>query len=477
MKFLLKKRHVVVFSAVLFMCLSACLRDNDKGDEYPRTDAEILSFGLSSDSVTALAKTIFTIDQNWSEWQDAQEYAGCIYNRDSLPYGTIFNRKVIVTYSNAYSTNSLQRISNDTVWISDGDSLDISQAPDTFRSFPYDNDPARIKKYVLKINIHQIDPDSTQYIKVAEGSAALDFLKTEDIKAIVFDGSYCVFSKIGGVLKLYQSRDVVNWSESALYNLPDNTIVRNIQAVDNRAYAVTEKGELFITNGTVNEWIQCSTPYSVVSILGYLKVPQIASAIQKAGLCAVLDKDGQKIFGFTEDLVNWSTGDVILDNFPVHDISAFSREKNTGSLTLIGGVSATNEHLGTVWGTQDGLKWTQLKTSAKFPALIRPNVFDYDGKFRIINGYVANSSQYNSHIYVSIDGGVIWQYDAVKIARPDDYINRSDAASFVSPDGVYYYVLGGKSEEKDSEGTDKEGKYLCEIWKCFINRKNFPTDE
>ncbi|MDR1563153.1 MAG: DUF6242 domain-containing protein [Dysgonamonadaceae bacterium] len=464
MKILSNKRLAIILSSALFLCLNACLSDKE-WDDYPQTDADILSFSLSSDSVPALAKTVFTINQNKT---GSQGYVGEIYNRDSLPYGTVFNHKVIVTYSNAYGINNLQRISNDTVWISNGDSLDISQAPYIFRSFPYNNDTTRIKKYILEINIHQIDPDSTQYVKIAQGDA-LNFLQTEDIKAIALNDGYYIISKINDSIKVYQSEDVANWSEVTLYNLPDNTVVRDIQAADNKAYAVTEDGRLFVSNDNVKEWTEYQTPYPVVSALGYLKTPQISAAIQKAGFCAVLNKDGQNVFGFTENLVEWSIGNAIPDNFPIRDISAFSREKNIGSLTLIGGVSAANEQLGTVWATQDGLNWAQLKTSKLFPALTRANIFDYDGKFRIINGEVANDGQSNPYIYVSIDGGITWQYDTLKVTRPDDYtILQKGAASLVSPDGVYYYILGGK---------DRNNRYLSEIWKCFINRKEFPADK
>ena len=68
------------------LLLSSCL--NNKELEVPnwvQDNCQIASFSLKNDSIRGLAQVVFTIDQ----------IKGEIYNRDSMPYGTVINRKII----------------------------------------------------------------------------------------------------------------------------------------------------------------------------------------------------------------------------------------------------------------------------------------------------------------------------------------------------------------------------------------------
>jgi hypothetical protein len=448
MNVLLKKGICFLPAFVLVCLLTACFGD-DKYEEYPMTDAEILTFSMSSDSVTELNSVVFSIDQR----------NGLIYNKDSMSFNTVFEYKVIVNYQNAYGTNNLLNTTNgDSTWVSSGDSLDISTAPLTLKSFSYGGNHS--KEYILKVNIHQIDPDSMQYIRIASG---LSFLETEETKTIFFHDTFYTFSKISGEIQLYRSKDAVNWERIALFGLPYNTLVEGIQQSSNRLLASTENGDLYICfDDSANDWQKITTPYPVVGVLGYLDVGKEASAVQQAGLCLIFNKDGENVFAFTPDLMEWNTGDIIPANFPVTDFSAFSQERaKIGRLTLIAGKSATNEFLNTVWSTQNGLYWAKLTNTDKiFPPMIKANVFYYDNAFWIMNGLVVDVD-YNRDIYYSIDGGTTWTVKDEKVTRPDDFIDRWGAS--VVSDGVYFYAIGGRQAD-----------FLPEIWKCFINKMEFP---
>jgi hypothetical protein len=457
MKILLKNIvGLVCASTVATVVFTSCLRDSET-DTYPMRDAEIVSFSLSNDSIPELATTVFTIDQNHGG-------DGKIYNKDSLAFLTDLTKfKVIVTYSNDYGTSSLQSIiGTDTTWITSGDSLDVSVLPLHLRSLAYDNEPW--KHYYLTVNVHQIDPDSNQYKRVASG---LSFLQTEDIKAITFKEKYYLFSKNGGALQLYEFTDTFKtWTALNLTGLPANTVVRDIQTTKDSLYAFTETGELYVSDDAATGWTQIATPYPVVNVPGY----RYASAVQKAVLCVVFDDGGKKVFGFKYEGEDWTIGGEAPDNFPVRDYSVFNRETVTlQRLTVIGGMSASSKPLNTVWSLhQDSLKWAQLQSNPDFafPALIGANIFDYDGKFRVFNGKDENEG-YNEKIYYSIDGGITWAKDTVKVRRPSNYDERYGATSTVSPDGKYFYIIGGKFHTM----------FENDIWQCYRNGATFPKDE
>jgi len=459
MKILLRNIFGTLLVLVSLNFLTSCLRDSDT-DTYPLTDAEIVSFSLSSDSISALDNTVFTINQNRGN-------DGYIYNKDSMAFGTVIKYKVIVSYANDYGTNNLKcfypSVANpDTAfWVVNGDSLDVTK-PLQFLAYAYD-DSTRKKVYNFSLNIHQIDPDSNQYIRLVSG---LSFLQTEDIKAVTFKDKYYLYAKNGGALQLYESTDgFKTFDLLSLAGLPANTVVRDIQTAKDSIYAFTETGELYVSDDAATGWAQITAPYPVVNVLGY----RYASAVQKAVLCVVFDDGGKKVFGFKPEGEDWTIGGKAPDNFPARDYAVFNRETVTlQRLTVIGGISASSKPLNTVWSLhQDSLKWAQLQSNPDFafPALIGANIFDYDGTFRVFNGQYEDL-EYNNSIYCSIDGGVTWAADTLKIRRPEEYKTRAGATSTLSADGACYYIIGGK-----------HGTFLDEIWQCFKNSATFPKDE
>jgi len=467
MQFSKYKFCAILLATTAIIGLSSCLRDNYV-PEYPRDDSELTAFSLESSEVPELAETVFTIDQNHGD------SVGYIYNRDSLAYGTVFKKKAIISYLNMYEINNVLLLTkttegaDTTIIVSDGDSLDISTAstePIVFRTTSYDGN--RHKRYLLSIRIHQIDPDSTQYERIANN---LSFLQKDEIRAVENNNSYFIYSKQAGTLECRTSDDLINWTAETLSGLPSDVVIGSIKSFGQFFAATTASGSLLVSTDGLT-WNTVSTPYSVESILGNITANPI-SGVQEGGLCVIFNTGSSRVFGVyplfdpsAYTSAGWKIGDTVSDRFPTRGFESFNRFVLSGvidRLSVIGGYNTTDT-LNTIWQTQDGLKWAEISNNtAGFPPLVGANYYTYDDKFMIVNG-LTKSAQLNPNVYTTDDMGIHWNTLTAKTVFPTDYRIRYGAASITSADGIYFYIIGGKN----SNG------YTPDIWRCYRNDKTF----
>jgi len=438
--------------------LISCLGGNNGYDNIITEDAEILYFSLKSDSVPNLANVVFSIDQDQS----------VIYNNDSMPYLTEIKDKVIVTYTSAAQTNNVLNITNgDSTWVSSGDSLDVSK-PLKLRVYAVNG--STTKEYTMKLNIHQVDPDSVQYVQIASDQV---FLQAENLQTILYKDNYFTFTQTNGEINLYSSSDAVNWTSVTLTGLPANTVIRGIQSSAERLFAYTSDGDYYVcADSTASDWSKINLPYPVVTILGYLKLGQGQPQLSE-GLSLIVKKDGQNVFAFQaydNRLMNpvgsyWTYGDVVPVDFPLSEFASIQSERlKLGYVTIIGGLSSAGAMMNDVWSSGNGLYWAKLtNTTFIFPPLQGANVIAYNNEFWIINGKEKDGT-YNRGVYFSKDGGTTWVLKGTQSLYPDVYPRRYGASAVVDRNGINFYILGGRSE---NEGV------LTDIWTGFINRQTF----
>jgi hypothetical protein len=191
MKITLKNGLYLLGFSILAGFMASCLGGNDTSqDTYPMTDAELLSFSLTSDSVPLLANVTFSIDQQ----------KNLIYNYDSIAYQTTIIDSVIVTYTSASGSgvnNVLNITGGDSIWVKSGDSLNVSK-PLTLKVYALDGKTTKI--YTMQLNIHQVDPDSAQYHQINTG---LPFLESGDTKTVTFNNQFLNYSRNNNQIQLY----------------------------------------------------------------------------------------------------------------------------------------------------------------------------------------------------------------------------------------------------------------------------------
>ena len=463
MKATLKNGWYLLMSFFIFVSLMAsCLDTNDYYEIYSITDAELIYFSLSQDSLTDLENVIFTIDQ--------RNPVGLIYNYDSMAYMTELPEMVIITYFSASGLDNILNITDgDSIWVKTGDSINISK-PVTFKVFALDG--ITTKLYTAQLNIHQVDPDLLQYQPIA---SELPFLQNEDTKTVVFNDRFLAYSKINipatsgysSIIQLHSSSDAINWTQEPASGLPVNTVIRSIQSNGDRLFAYTEDGDLYVRYDlTADQWILVNKPASIKikSILGYLN----AGPKQQGGLSLIVETNGINTFAFTEDFIHWEYDSItptpIPENFPLYDFSSHSYQvMYTERITIFGGISFDGTIQNTVWSTENGRYWATLSGSNYvFPPLKGANIFYYNNEFWLLNGKSVND-EFNKTLYYSRDGGVTWwaKSDEQYLA-PEEYSPRYNASLVTDIENKHFYIIGGKKDD-----------VLPEVWRGFLNKMEF----
>jgi len=455
MKATLKNGLFFLSLSIIIGLMASCLGNSPGDESYPLTDAELLSFSLANDSITGLDSVVFSINQRGE--------IGSVYNNDSMAYLTKIDRKVIVNYTSGAGTNNnvLNITNGDSIQVSSGDSIDITQ-PLTWKVFALDG--KTVKLYNVQLNIHQTDPDSMQYYRVASG---LPFLQTEDTKTVVFNDRFLAYSRIDNRIEVYGSSDAVNWTqETDASGLPDNAVIGGIESAGDKMFAYTDDGDLYVRYDSSDDlWILVNKPASmkVKSILGYLT----ASPKQEEGLSMVVETGGVYTFAFTKDFIQWDYDEVsptpIPDDFPLYNFSNYSYQLMlTARISVFGGTSLNGAVQNAVWSTENGRYWAKLTAAdaTVFPPLEGANVFYYNNEFWLINGKMGN--EYNKEVYYSIDGGVTWQTKPEKCQAPSDYSLRYNASLVTDKDNKHFYIIGGQ-----------KAVYIPDVWKGFLNKMEF----
>jgi hypothetical protein len=458
--------------------MASCLGNNDPYENVPLTDAELLFFSLSYDSVPDLGKAVFSIDQRGE--------IGLIYNYDSLAYQTEIYDKVIVTYVSGAGTDNIINITDgDSIWVKSGDSIDISK-PQLLKVYALDGKTTKL--YTAQLNIHQVDPDLIQHEMIASD---LPFLLTEDTKTVIFNDLFLTYSRIEDEIQLHSSTDAANWMPD-IAGLPANAVISGIQSKGDQLFAYTEDGELYTRYDLISDqWLPVNKPASIKikSILGYLN----AGPKQHEGLCLVVETEGKYVFAFTQDFIQWeyNSSTPIPVNFPLYEFSNHSYQLMlTERVTIFGGLSLSGEVQNSVWSTENGIYWAKLSGSTNvFPPLRGANVIYYNNEFWLINGKL--DDYYNRSVYYSRDWGVTWQtkkifvcyscyntssrpyyicpvcgledhYEEENYRLPEDYPERYNASVVMDKSKKYYYIIGGKYDD-----------ILPDVWKGFLNKMEF----
>ena len=232
------------------------------------------------------------------------------------------------------------------------------------------------------------------------------------------------------------------------------TVHLNIHQID--PYSVQYRPANFsdVPEITAPDWAtltqHCPDTLEVIACLGFLRPDE-----QKELTLIVKDNDDLR-FAFSGDLMEYQLGTKIPEGFPITGYAAFNDQSFAGRLTVISSLQS-------VWATENGLYWTNLfGTEGDLPIIEGGNAFFYNEEIWFLNGKIVNGN-YNSKIYFSLNGGVVWQEKSEKTQPPAAFPLRQDATVVVDADGGYFYIVGGRNQ----------GGVLNDVWKTALNSRLF----
>jgi hypothetical protein len=446
--------------AGLVFLMSSCLGNNDTTvDDWNLGNAQISSFSLSNDSIKDLSKVVFTIDQ----------INGKIFNRDSMPYGTIIDKKVICSISYEFAVTGtlfVSQATGDTVRWNGSDSIDLS-SPVWITVYAYNG--ISTKTYDARINIHQVNPDSMVWELY---SGLIPDKSFTEMKVLPYNGSYHMYAKdpsasgTGVECKLYKSEtsDMAKWEQIPVTGLPGNAVLSQLTEHDGFLYAFTTDGGLYHSADGHN-WSPVENAPYIHILIG--SIPE-----NKTGgvpiLSGISKTDETLHFVAMNENKEWQRGIAVPASFPLSGFGILNYEAMYYSyLSVSCGRDGENNLSNRVWSTMNGLSWIPLtsESAAFFSAREGASIFRYDTLFYLIGGIDVSGAAVKD-VYYSKDRGITWLPDTVH-TMPENYTARGFSSVIVDDDN-YILLFGGKAGENTN--------VLNELWRGRINRLGFRDD-
>jgi hypothetical protein len=437
---------IVGLAYLMFSCLGG---DTSVSDEWNLSNAQIASFSLSNDSIEGLSDVKFVIDQ----------VNGKIYNRDSMPYGTVVDEKVICSIGFVIGSAGVLMVTqatNDSIYWNTGDSVDFS-SPVMITVYAYDG--VSTKTYEAKINIHQVNPDSMVWNL---HSGLISGKSFKEIKVIPHGNVYYMYTSENEGYRLYRTEkaNLSGWTEIPLSGFPAKAVLSGITEFDGALYACDTDGLLHHSADGEN-WSQLESAPYIKALLGSL--PESGTG-GEALLSAISQADETLRFAAMNKNGEWQTGNEAPASFPLSGFGTLNYEVMYHSyLTVAAGRDGNNNLSNSVWSTMNALSWTPLNGQAAFSKREGVAFYPYDGLLYIAGGIDESGTALND-VYYTKDRGVTWQQDTVHVMPAGDYEARGYSSVVVDEDH-FVLLFGGKA--------GKNTNVLNELWRGRINRLGF----
>lgn len=434
-----KKIRLLILLSPILLGIPSCHNFEDQSLSL----ANIQHFGF--DSITKIADYIFYVDN----------FAGLIYNIDSLPYQTRVDSMIpsIVFFS---SNGNI--LINDTLHWEVGDVLDFSRPLSLTNT---SEDGKHQKTYQIKVNVHQLNPDSM----------VMDVLSSEfptiavRNKTILYNDMFKAFfaPDTGSVISYTSTDQGLSWSADApVSGLNDTILIQSLTEFKGQYYLLGKQGKLYYSSD-LNQWSGSADSTKVVSLFGKLEGRKFLSEDVLVGIIA--DNNGDLRFArFEGEFAGWESGTVIPENFPLREY-AYTKYKTATDvpyISLLGGINALESLNSDSWSTMDGLYWIKVNNK---PLLIEPrqgaSLFHYDDKMFYYGG-LNSQGLGDSTLYVSENNGMTWSAADTILQFYGITEGLAYQHVFVEED-KYIWIFGGES-----------GNISNKVWKGNIHRKLFP---
>lgn len=424
----MKLRQFSILLLIGSLFISACT--DNKNDPNVSSTTSITKFSLKSTKVPALNKTAFTIDNTNS----------IIYNVDSLPYLSDINSLVPTIYGATLSSVFI----NDTILYSGKDTINFTKVV-TLKTTA--TDKKSTQTYIVKVNVHQVDPDL--YIWEGLKSEIYQGATTQQ-KGVLFKNKLTFFVKTDVEIKLYESDNGKNWTESAVTGLPFGSNIDGIVPTKNEMLLLHE-GDLYSsTNSTT--WTKKSSPTEELHRLLFYMNNKIYALGSTNG--------SDKVIFQSEDHTTWTNLGATPEKFPTMGFAVCVDASPSGKMRafLVGGKDASGTLLSSVWSTENGSYWANLTAEkAWFPARENASVIQYGEGMMLIGGHNGTETVTDKQ-WLSTDYGLTWKIANEQTKLPDLCIPRFGQSVLVDQEN-YLYIIGGQTSTT----------FLSDVWR---GRKN-----
>lgn len=477
----------IILSVLLGLVASSCNKDKEDISYLSASNSTVIvsSFSLTKDTkiLPGLDSVYFSIDLGNAE----------VFNADSLPYGTDVSRLIPVIGTAGCSVAELHFKSihgNDTVvdyLTHSTDSINFANGPVTLHLVA--NDGITERDYQLKVNVHQMVPDSLYWNRTARRSLPVLSLIPARQKTVKINDKYLCLTAAGAVdnqtYNMACIDDLQHWNVNAIQpesgaDFPANLDITTLVAGEGVLYILDQQGELYLSDEVDATLDVPGTKWRDTGV----KVEKLYGTYGRQALGCVKE-DGKYNF------VTYPAGTSVSlpDDFPVSGTSDMididTKWSSTPQKLMIGGRKADGKLTGAVWG-YDGKSWARISRS-EVPAGEGKTMFLYSTfttdstnwsvtEYPTLFAFGGRSSDgvNDASMYISRNMGITWTKGDDLVQMPSYIPAMAQAQAFVAKD-----IMRADSRSGDSWDAcgDKPLPRWCKIATPPLSRAMTPITE
>jgi hypothetical protein len=449
--------------------MTSCL-DTDETEYTYSSNASITAFSID-DIETEYTTQIDGVDTTLTATVTGDDYTfvidqtqHLIYNVDSLPCGTDITKVVAeITADTSYIliTDQEAEESKDTLWTS-GDSLDFTK-PIIMKVYAYDGTYG--EPYTVKLNVHQVVPDSLVWTDLTSGNDFQGSAKGQ--KAVCFKQRIYVLQDADtqALLTSTATTDGRNWTTPTALPIAAKVDYQSLMAWAGELYVIAD-GQLY-RSADAETW---------TAVSGSPALTQLVANLDTDNHRLLVGVDAEGYLTETADGATWTQTETLPDGFPVTGLSyaGYDLQSNPAIARMVvlgnDGGNAGTDTTHVAWGklTNDAT-WGNLLLSANsgayLPRLAHVAMVAYDHRLMAFGGANQNGGQSIdafAQFYVSEDGGISWDVPTRYLFFPEEFAtlyNRASGqfAATVDENDYLWILWGGNAG----------------VWRGRINRLGF----
>jgi hypothetical protein len=437
----MKKSVYILGMFFLMLFATSCLDKAGTTSTLISDEAKITRFYLYSDSIEDIDEYVFTIDND----------SMLIYNYDSIDYGTRIDSLSFVInpkFSSVYINDTLDYYNLTEVYLNFTNGVKFTVVA---------SDKKTSADYYVKVNVHQVDPDTFIWKGVKSEVFAGDALSA---KAVYFGEKLVYMAVVDNRLLAYESETGSDWAvivpagiDADLMKLDLNYLV----ATDEYMFVYGD-GKLY-RSADAGVWTEVATSGAEVENLLFAMENKVYAVAENGHMVRF-------------DGVEWVDLGELPSKFPVEGGAVLVAAAPSGKerVFVVGGIDAEGNYLSSVWSSENGEYWSDMTGGKEqFTPRAYAAVAQYGDGLMLFGGHgkpegsVTDVKVVDDAQIFSKDFGLTWSEPKDKSTIGDLYVPRYEHSAVVTPVG-YIYLIGGRTS---AEGT------INDVW-MGVNYASLP---
>ena len=453
----LRVLNIIVSLFITACTISSCL-DSDVVEYEYSSNASITAFSITDSIITYYPAVVNGKDTTLSTAVVGAKYPfvinqheGLIYNPDSLPVGTDVSKVVIGITADTQGIYIVAE--TDSLW-EEKDSLDIKN-PIQFKVLAENGSFGRT--YTAKINVHQQEPDSLSWSKMASN---LD-KNIGKQKAVYANKNIYVFAEEESQVVMTCTPDGKDWSAPTQIDIPAKADYSSVMVWGDLFYILAENDLYTSSNGLNWEKVESTQ-----------KISRLIANIHTDNSHKIVGVDSENYYIESENGMTWNRHEAMPSEFPTSQYSFVSYPLDTndklGKIILIGDNGIDTDTTTVVWTQLNSeSNWTDLVIENKnyaCPRLENSSLIHYNNHIYMFGGAGQHKGKIEAfeQFYVSKDDGISWEAITEKVMFPEEFRSLYEQAngnySCVVDDQHFIWVMWSQTGE---------------VWRGRINKLGF----